>query len=103
MASFLARFAGRRARWVIVAVWLVAYAGASAAQLPAKFADDQKNGQQSFLPGDAESTEALFFIQALKGNQQPIVVVYKRAGGLTDADRALVAHDRLVLNTLRAA
>ena len=88
MAALLARFAGRRARWVILAVWLLAYAGASAAQLPAKFADNQKNGQQSFLPGDAESTEALFFIQALKGNQQPIVVVYKRARGLTDADRA---------------
>jgi RND superfamily putative drug exporter len=103
MASFLARCAGRRARWVILAVWLVAYAGASAAQLPAKFADDQKNGQQSFLPGDAESTQALFFIQALKGNQQPIVVVYKRAKGLTDADKAVIARDRLVLNTLRAA
>jgi RND superfamily putative drug exporter len=103
MASLLATCAGRRARWVTLAVWLLVLAGASAAKLPAKFADDQKNGQQSFLPGDAESTQALGFIQALKGNQQPVVVVYRRARGLTDADRAVVAQDRLELNTLRAA
>ena len=103
MGSLLATCAGRRARWVTLAVWLVAFLGASAAQLPQRFADDQKNGQQSFLPGDAESTKALGFIQALKGNQQPVVVVYRRAGGLTGADRARIAHDRLVLNTLRAA
>jgi RND superfamily putative drug exporter len=103
MASLLATCAGRRAKWVTLAVWLLVFAGASAAQLPQKFADGQKNGQQSFLPGDAESTKALGFIQALKGNQQPVVVVYKRARGLTDADRRVIAQDRLELNTLRAA
>jgi RND superfamily putative drug exporter len=103
MASLLATCAGRRARWVTLAVWLVAYFAASAAQLPQHFADDQKNGQQSFLPGDAESTKALAIIQGLKGNQQPIVVVFRRASGLTDADRAKIAQDRLELNTLRAA
>jgi RND superfamily putative drug exporter len=103
MGSLLARCAGRRAAWIALGVWFVAFACASAAQLPARFADDQKNGQQSFLPGDAESTKALGFIQALKGNQQPVVVVYRRAGGLTDADRDAIAQDRLKLNTLRAA
>lgn len=103
MGSLLARCAGRRAKWVTLGVWFVAFACASAAQLPAKFADGQKNGQQSFLPGDAESTQALGFIQALKGNQQPVVVVYRRAGGLTDADRATIGQDRLELNTLRGS
>ena len=103
MASLLAKCAGRRARWIAVGIWVVLFLIASGAQLPQRFADDQTNGQQSFLPGDAESTKALGFIQALKGNQQPVVVVYKRAKGLTDADRAAIAHDRLVLNTLPAA
>ncbi|MEA2154419.1 MAG: putative drug exporter of the superfamily [Solirubrobacteraceae bacterium] len=101
MASLLARVAGRRARWIIVAVWLLAVGGASAAQLPAKFADGQQNGPESFLPGDAESTKALGFIQALKGDQQPVVIVYHRARGLTDADRRAIAQDRLTLNTSR--
>jgi len=101
MASLLAKCAGRRAKWIALGIWLLAFIGTSAAQLPAKFADGQKNGPQSFLPGDAESTRALGFIQALKGDQAPVVIVYRRASGLTDADRAIVAQDRLELNTSR--
>jgi RND superfamily putative drug exporter len=102
MASLLAKVAGRRAKWVAVGIWLLVFAGASAAQLPAKFADGQKNGPQSFLPGDAESTQALGFIQGLKGNQAPVVVVYHRDSGLTTKDRATIARDRLELNSSRA-
>jgi RND superfamily putative drug exporter len=102
MASLLTKCAGRRARWVALGVWLVLFLAASAAQLPQKFADGQKNGPQSFLPKDAESTRALTYIQGLKGDQAPVVVVYRRAAGLTDADRKAIADDRLLLNTSRA-
>ena len=99
MASLLTKCAGPRARWVAVGVWLALLLVASGAQLPAKFADGQKNGPTSFLPKDAESTRALTIIQGLKGDQAPVVVVYRRDAGLTDADRKAVAQDRLVLNT----
>jgi RND superfamily putative drug exporter len=102
MASLLASCAGPRARWVALGVWLALFMGASAAQLPQKFADGQENGPQSFLPGDAESTRALGIIQGLKGDQTPVVIAYRRAAGLTDADRKAIAQDRLVLNTSRA-
>jgi hypothetical protein len=39
----------------------------------------------SFLPGDAESTKAEGLIQAIRGDQLPLVVVYRRDGGLTAA------------------
>ena len=59
MSSLLTTFAGRRAKWVIAAVWLLAIIGSAAADLPGKFTDAEKNESTSFLPGDAESTKAL--------------------------------------------
>jgi len=100
VAALLAKTAGRRARWVLVAVWILAVGGASGAQLPAKFADAQQNRSTSFLPGDAESTKAERLIQAIRGDQIPMVVVYRRDGGLTAADRAKIATDRATLNGL---
>jgi RND superfamily putative drug exporter len=99
MGSLLTICVGRRARWVTLAVWLGLVMVGSGAQLPQKFADDQKNSQQSFLPKDAESTRALGIIQGLKGDQVPVVVVYRRAAGLSDGDRRAIARHRLLLNT----
>ena len=48
-----------------------------------------------FLPGDAESTKALEVTEELQGGEQaPIVIVYRREGGLTAADRAQIARPR---------
>src|SRR3954454_15140481 len=99
MGSLLTICVGRRARWVTLAVWLGLVLVGSGLQLPQKFADDQKNSQQSFLPKDAESTRALGIIQGLKGDQVPVVVVYRRAAGLSDGDRRAIARHRLLLNT----
>jgi RND superfamily putative drug exporter len=100
MSSLLARCAGPRAKWVILAVWVLAVGGASGAQLPAKFADAQQNRATSFLPGDAESTKAEGLIRAIRGDQIPMVVVYRREGGLTPADKAKIAADRSALDGL---
>jgi RND superfamily putative drug exporter len=99
MASHLATCAGRRAKWVILALWVLAVGGASAAHLPAKFSDAQENRSTTFLPADAESTKAEDYVQRLRGDQTPIVIVYRRAAGLTAADRDKIAAEQLRLDT----
>ncbi len=99
MASLLALPAGRTAKWVVAALWLVAIFGSFAANLPGKFADAEQNEATSFLPGDAESTKALQVSQRLQGGElAPIVIVYRREGGLTAADRRRIAADVATLN-----
>ncbi len=101
MTKLLTFPAGRRAKWLVLFAWLVAIVGASAANLPGKYADAEKNESTSFLPGDAESTRALQATEQLQGSElAPMVVVYRRDGGLTEADRRRIARDRKELNAL---
>ena len=73
--------AGRKARFAIVAVWLLAIFAIFGADLPAKFTDAENNESSSYLPGDAESTLALEAAEQLTdGEQAGIVVVYRRDG-----------------------
>ena len=89
MTRLLTFPAGRRAKWVVFATWILFIFGVSAAQLPTKFQEAEKNDSASFLPGDAESTKALEETKRLQsGEQAPIVVVFRREGGLTEADRS---------------
>ncbi len=88
--------AGRRAKWVVFAIWLVAISVAASplADLPGKFADAENNEATSYLPGDAESTAALKATDALqKGELAPAVIVYRRDSGLTAADRRTIVED----------
>jgi RND superfamily putative drug exporter len=101
MASLLAFPAGRRAKLVVAAIWLLAIFGSFAANLPAKFADAEQNESTSFLPGDAESTKALAVSKRLQdGELAPVLVVYRRKSGLTPADRGRIAADVRELNGL---
>jgi RND superfamily putative drug exporter len=87
--------AGRRAKWLVFAVWFVAiFIAAGPAQLPTKFADAEENESTSFLPGDAESTKALTATEELQGGElAPAVIVYRRESGLTAADRQKIQSD----------
>jgi RND superfamily putative drug exporter len=87
--------AGRRAKWVVFLVWLVGiFIAVGPLQLPTKFADAENNESTSYLPGDAESTKALTATKDLQGGElAPAVIVYYRASGLTDADRAKIQED----------
>jgi RND superfamily putative drug exporter len=99
MTRLLALPAGRRAKWIVFGLWLALMFGALAAQLPTKFQEAEDNESTSFLPGDAESTKALNAVTELQdGERAAIVVVYRREGGLTDADNARIAADREELN-----
>jgi RND superfamily putative drug exporter len=91
--------AGRRAKWVVFAVWIVVVAGVNIAGLPTKFMDAEKNDSASFLPGAAESTKALAVTKKLnRGDVAPSVVVYRRSGGLTAQDRQRIEGDVVKLN-----
>jgi putative drug exporter of the RND superfamily len=93
--SIFALAAGRRSKWVVFLVWVVAiFIAAGPAQLPTKFSDAENNESTSFLPGDAESTKALTATEDLQGGElAPAVIVYEREDGLTPADFAKIRED----------
>ena len=91
-----------RAKWLVALAWIALIFGAFAFNLPGKFTDAEQNESTSFLPEDAESTRALAATEKLtQGEQAPMVVVYRREGGLTAADRRTIAEDRTEFNAVR--
>jgi putative drug exporter of the RND superfamily len=93
--SFFTFAAGRRAKWIVFAVWFVViFIAAGPANLPAKFEDAESNEATSYLPGSAESTKALNATESLqKGEIAPAVIVFRRESGLTAADRRTIVED----------
>ncbi len=101
MSALLARAAQPRTRVIIIGVWLVAIFACFGFNLPGKFSDAERNDSSSYLPGDAEATRALEATKRLTdGEQATMVIVYRREGGLTAADRGKVARDLRSLNEL---
>jgi RND superfamily putative drug exporter len=90
LASFVT---GRRTKWVVIALWLVGVFALS--PLAAKLADVTNDETASFLPADAESTRVQELLkERFPGGETTIgLIVYKRTGGLTDADRQKIASD----------
>ena len=84
--------AGRRAKWVVFAIWFVAiFVAAGPANLPGKFEDAESNEATSYLPGSAESTAALHATEELQdGEIAPAVIVFRRDSGLGKADFAAI-------------
>ncbi len=87
--------AGRRSKWIVFAIWfLVIFIAAGPANLPGKFEDAESNEATSYLPGSAESTKALDATESLQnGEIAPAVIIYRRASGLTAADRRTIEED----------
>ncbi len=99
MSRLLTFPAGRVAKFVVLAVCVLALFASGAANLPGKFSDAENNESTSFLPSDAESTDALVLSEELQGGEQaPIVIVYRREGGLSREDRNRIDADRAELN-----
>lgn len=102
MSSLFAFAAGRRMKWIVALAWIAVTAASLATHLPTKFMDAEKNESSSFVPANAESSQALRVTKRLEGGElAPLVIVYHRDGGLTDADRAVIARDRKVLDRKR--
>src|SRR4051794_11138462 len=92
--------AGRRSKFVVLAVFVLLYLGL--ASQSGKFQGVQKNESSSFLPGDAESLKALDAIKQLPGGElAPAVIVFERPGGFTDADRQRIADTQARLDANR--
>ncbi|KKD06073.1 MMPL family transporter [Streptomyces sp. WM6386] len=90
---------GRRAKWVVLALWVVGlFLTAPFAQ---KLTDAQDNDAASWLPGSAESTQVLKLSEDFRPEQIPAVVVYARPDGLTAQDRAQIEEDARQLRELR--
>jgi RND superfamily putative drug exporter len=99
LSRFLTLPAGRTAKFAVVAAFLLALVASGAANLPGKYSDAENNESTTFLPGDAESTKVLEVTERLEGGEQaPVVIVYRREGGLTAEDRARIDADRGELN-----
>ena len=84
---------GRRAKWAVVAFWLVVagVAGLFGARLEAAL----DNEQSGFLPEGAQSAEVLELEERFVAEEEaPAVVVYRREGGLAPADLGKAEEDR---------
>jgi RND superfamily putative drug exporter len=90
LASFVT---GRRTKWVVIALWIVGVFALS--PLAAKVADVTQDETASFLPEEAESTEVQELLkERFPGGETTLgLIVYKRDGGLSEADRAKIARD----------
>ncbi|MFN2612142.1 MAG: MMPL family transporter [Solirubrobacterales bacterium] len=85
--------AGRRGKWIVLVVWILALVALM--PLGAKLQDETTDDTESFLPASAQSTEV---VRALDddfqaGETTQGLIVYKRDGGLTAADKARIAAD----------
>jgi RND superfamily putative drug exporter len=87
--------AGKRAKWVVFALWFIGiFIAAGPANLPGKFEDAESNEATSYLPGSAESTKALTATESLQdGEIAPAVIIYRRDSGLTPGDRKTIIED----------
>jgi putative drug exporter of the RND superfamily len=85
--------AGRRTKWVILAVWIVAAVVMS--PLGSKLADVTTDDTESFLPSNAESTEVVRTLdhQFPAKETALALVVYQNENGLTPANFARIASD----------
>jgi putative drug exporter of the RND superfamily len=97
LASFVT---GRRGKFVVVAIWIVAFAALS--PLGSKLADETQDDTASFLPESAESTEVVERLDAEfpGGETTQGLIVYQRDGGLTEADQQKIADDAEAVEAL---
>jgi RND superfamily putative drug exporter len=88
--------AGRRSKFVVLAVWIVAIFALG--PLAGKLSDEEDNNSVAWLPASAESTTVNELLPEFPAGQtSPAVVVYYRESGLTADDQAKVETDRQVL------
>ena len=98
MGRFIS-FAGTRgAKWVVLLFWLVVFFGLNGANIFDKFADAEQNRSVDYLPQNAESVKVLEQVDDFpSGERFAAVVAYRRDGGLSDPDKALIARDNAEL------
>ena len=95
MRSLLSLAGTPRAKWFVAGAWLLVFLGLNAVNIFDRYAEAEQNRSVDYLPSGAESVQVLDRIEEFpSGERFAAVVVYRRDGGLTGADRALLARDR---------
>ncbi|GAB2573841.1 MMPL family transporter [Streptomyces capparidis] len=90
---------GRRAKWLVLAAWLVA--AVALGPLAGKVGDVEENSANAFLPKNAESARVNDLLERFRTDElTPAAVVYARDGGLTAQDRAKAEEDRAAVAEL---
>ena len=92
---------GPRGRLLTIAVWIAV--GVAGFLASSHIDDVTAAGQSSFLPRNAESTRALDVLEHSQksGEEVPVVIVFERDGGLTDADLDAIGQIGDGLNKLK--
>jgi putative drug exporter of the RND superfamily len=91
---------GRRTKWAVLGVWIVI--AMAVGPLAGQFEDAQENDPGDYLPGGAESVQALEEVQKIEeGNPADAITVFRRDSGLTPADEAAIQEVRAETNTDR--
>ena len=90
LASFVA---GRRTKWLVLVVWVIAFAALM--PLGSKLADETEDDTASYLPQSAESTEVVEILDRdfAAGETTQGLIVYQDKGGLDAADQQTIAAD----------
>lgn len=85
-ARLVAAVTGPRGRWVAIGAWVALGIAGFAAR--AQIGEVTAAGQSSYLPAHAESTRAVDALQSdfRGGDDVPVLIVFERDRGLTDAD-----------------
>ena len=88
---------GRRTKFAVIGVWLLI--AMAIGPLSGKFEEVQKNDPIDYLPGSAESVQALKALEDFpSGDEVDAITVFAREGGLTAADRAAIERTRVAIN-----
>ena len=83
---------GRRAKWVVAALWIALLIPAFL--LAGKLGDVEQNDNSAWLPGNAESTEVVDRAARFRPTDTvPAIVIYDRPSGVTAADLAKARAD----------
>jgi len=88
---------GRRTKFAVIGVWLLI--AMAIGPLSGKFEEVQKNDPIDYLPGSAESVQALQALEEFpSGDEVNAITVYARDGGLSAADKAAIERARDAVN-----
>src|SRR4029079_6599433 len=90
---FASIVAGRRSKWVVLLVWLIAVFAVF--PLGSNLSDQTTDSTESFLPASAESTEVVRKLEHdfPQGQTDTGIVVYQNTHGLTPAARQKILAD----------
>jgi putative drug exporter of the RND superfamily len=84
---------GRRAKFAVIAVWLVVLVAIG--PLAGKFEDAQENDPADYLPANAESVKTLNQLDGFPSDDEAdAITVFHRDGELTAADRTAIKQVR---------